>query len=180
MRCVNLSPWFKALAFNAGNMVRTTNTPYPIIPYTQKYNVYSVYTVYIHFFHSRHSEASNLHGRAGGSCPEADHYSCCCSLAPQKGLHEHGPKNAKAHDQSAGNLHSRDSAYGGLLTSKRKLAAAVQAKRLLSQKKPFHMCHLTFHSRHLAWIEFLFHSLIVEQLLFSELHLVLAKLLSQR
>ena len=136
--------------------------------------------IYIILFHSRHSEASNLHGRAGGSCPEADHYSCCCSLAPQKGLHEHGPKNAKAHDQSAGNLHSRDSAYGGLLTSKRKLAAAVQAKRLLSQKKPFHMCHLTFHSRHLAWIEFLFHSLIVEQLLFSELHLVLAKLLSQR
>ena len=148
------------------------------------YYIYN-YIIYIHiyissFIHSRHSEASNLHGRAGGSCPEADHYSCCCSLAPQKGLHEHGPKNAKAHDQSAGNLHSRDSAYGGLLTSKRKLAAAVQAKRLLSQKKPFHMCHLTFHSRHLAWIEFLFHSLIVEQLLFSELHLVLAKLLSQR
>ena len=54
--------------------------------------------IYIILFHSRHSEASNLHGRAGGSCPEADHYSCCCSLAPQKGLHEHGPKNAKAHD----------------------------------------------------------------------------------
>ena len=147
-------------------------------------NIYIYLFIYLfimyHFIHSRHSEASNLYGRAGGSCPEADHYSCCCSLAPQKGLHEHGPKNAKAHDQSAGNLHSRDSAYGGLLTSKRKLAAAVQAKRLLSQKKPFHMCHLTFHSRHLAWIEFLFHSLIVEQLLFSELHLVLAKLLSQR
>ena len=158
---------------------------YILYIYIHSIYIFCVY-IYTHcvyissFIHSRHSEASNLHGRAGGSCPEADHYSCCCSLAPQKGLHEHGPKNAKAHDQSAGNLHSRDSAYGGLLTSKRKLAAAVQAKRLLSQKKPFHMCHLTFHSRHLAWIEFLFHSLIVEQLLFSELHLVLAKLLSQR